>query len=158
MHGQTKMKFKIHTQDPQILGAILQNLVAWAILYPGFDHPCTRARVCAYYGVCGSWRNEYGALVEWFCQGKPRSTGRKSVTVPLCAPQISIWSWAVIIPRPVRWEAGHLTARAAAQPRMLCVVIWRYVVRLIGADISEWTADCTFLTLTVFWTCFKLPT
>jgi hypothetical protein len=33
--------------------------------------------------------NEYGALVEWYWQGKTEVMGGKPVTVPLCPPQIS---------------------------------------------------------------------
>jgi hypothetical protein len=32
---------------------------------------------------------EYGALVEWYWQGKPEKRGEKPVPVPLCPPQIS---------------------------------------------------------------------
>jgi len=31
-----------HTEDPQILGATLQNIVAMAICRPGFVHPCCK--------------------------------------------------------------------------------------------------------------------
>jgi len=31
--------------------------------------------------------NGYGALVEWYCQGKPEVLGEKPVTVPLCPPE-----------------------------------------------------------------------
>ena len=30
----------------------------------------------------------YGALVEWYCQGKTEVFGEKPVTVPLCAPRV----------------------------------------------------------------------
>jgi hypothetical protein len=32
---------KLHTEDPQILGATAQNVVATATWHPGFVHPCT---------------------------------------------------------------------------------------------------------------------
>jgi hypothetical protein len=41
------------------------------------------------YSVGGRWMNEYGALVEWYWQGKTEVLGEKTVPVPLCPPQIS---------------------------------------------------------------------
>ena len=42
------------------------------------------------YSVGGRWMSEYGAMVEWYWQGKRKIQGEKSVTVPLCLQQIPI--------------------------------------------------------------------
>ena len=48
------------------------------------------------------WRNEYGAVVEWYWQGKTEVFGETPVSVPLCTPQIPhglawdrVWAFAV---------------------------------------------------------------
>jgi hypothetical protein len=41
------------------------------------------------YSVGGRWMNEYGALVEWYWQGKTELLGEKPVPVQLYPPQIS---------------------------------------------------------------------
>jgi hypothetical protein len=33
----------------------------------------------ALYSVCGRWMNEYGAMVEWYWQGKTKVLGEKSL-------------------------------------------------------------------------------
>ena len=35
------------------------------------------------YSVGGRWMDEYGAMVEWYWQGKPEMLGEKPVPVPL---------------------------------------------------------------------------
>ena len=48
------------------------------------------------YGVGGRWMNMYGAMVEWYWQGKTNILGFKLVTVPLRPPQIAhafAWDW-----------------------------------------------------------------
>jgi hypothetical protein len=39
--GARRVHMKYHTEDPQILNAAVQNLVAQATWRPGFVHPCT---------------------------------------------------------------------------------------------------------------------
>ena len=41
------------------------------------------------YSVGGRWMNGYGALVEWYWQGKTEVLGEKPVPRPLYPPQIS---------------------------------------------------------------------
>jgi len=41
------------------------------------------------YSVGGRWMNGYGALVEWYWQGKTEVLGEETVTVPLFPPPIS---------------------------------------------------------------------
>ena len=43
------------------------------------------------YSVGGWWMNEYGAMVEWYWQGKTETLEQKSVWVSLCPPQIPHW-------------------------------------------------------------------
>ena len=40
------------------------------------------------YSVGGRWMNEYGALVEWYWQGKLKYWGEELVPLPLCPSQI----------------------------------------------------------------------
>ena len=40
-------RIKFHTEDPQILDANVQNLVAWMIWPPRFVYPCFKQR-CDY--------------------------------------------------------------------------------------------------------------
>jgi hypothetical protein len=42
-----------HTEDPQILGATIQNLVAWATWQPGFVHPCNALSHTVFLFACG---------------------------------------------------------------------------------------------------------
>jgi len=37
-----KVNIKPHTENLQILGAAIQNVVVWGTWYPGFVHPCLR--------------------------------------------------------------------------------------------------------------------
>jgi hypothetical protein len=53
------------------------------------------------YSVGGRCMNEYGALVEWYWQGKTEVLGEKPVTVPLFPPQI--WN-------EVAWDRTRFSA------------------------------------------------
>jgi len=35
--------------------------------------------------------DEYGAIVEWWLEGKPEECGEKPVTVSLCPKRIPLW-------------------------------------------------------------------
>jgi len=54
------------------------------------------------YSVGGRWMNGYGALVEWYWQGKTEVLGGKPVTVPLYPPHRLTWART----RALGWEAG----------------------------------------------------
>ena len=96
-----------------------------------------------------------GALVEWFWEEK-RSTGIKSRhSATWCAASLSM-GLDCDQTRACEVRSRPLTAWAVAQPWMLCVVIWRHVVRLIGSSIVEETADCIFMKLTVCWVVMPL--
>ena len=41
------------------------------------------------YSVGGSWMKGYGALVEWYWQGKTEVLGENLVTLPLCPSHVS---------------------------------------------------------------------
>ena len=57
------------------------------------------------YSVGGRWMDEYGAMVEWYWQGKIELLWAKPVLVPLCPPQIRQGpAWVEL--RSLRWEAG----------------------------------------------------
>jgi len=51
-----------------------------------------------HYTVGGRWMNEYGAMVEWYWQGKTAVPGEKDIIVLLCPPQS---------PHGLAWHQAH---------------------------------------------------
>ena len=51
------------------------------------------ARGKTLYSVCGRWMNEYGAMVEWYWQGKTEVLGEKHYTVCVVDGWMSMEQW-----------------------------------------------------------------
>ena len=67
------------------------------------------------YSVGGRWMDEYGAMVEWYWQGKPEVLGEKHLPVPLCSNQI----WNTLScdrTRPSTMKFRRMTARTISLP------------------------------------------
>jgi len=75
------------------------------------------------YSVGGRWMDEYGALVEWYWQGKTEVLGENPVTVSLCPPQIPQSVLASIsilhserpatdrISNSTAWQSGQISSK-----------------------------------------------
>jgi len=60
------------------------------------------------YSVCGGWMNVYGAMVEWYWQGKTEVRGEKHYTVWVVDEWMSMEQWWNDTDRE-NWSAGRKT-------------------------------------------------
>ena len=59
------------------------------------------------YSVGGRWMDEYGAMVEWYWQGKTEVLGEKHYTV--CVVDEWIWRYGGMILTGENWSSGRKT-------------------------------------------------
>ena len=70
------------------------------------------------YSVGGKWMNVYGALVEWYWQGKSEVLWKKRFPGPPCTLQISQWTGLRSNPS-LHCGGRRLTMCTVARPRLL---------------------------------------
>jgi hypothetical protein len=64
------------------------------------------------YSVCGRWMNEYGAMVEWYWQGKTEVLLEKHYTVCVVDEWMSVEQWWNDTDRG-NWSTGRKTCHNA---------------------------------------------
>ena len=134
------------TGDTEILGE--KHYIAWVVgEWMGMEHwwndtdrgnwSTGREKL---HSVGGRWMNGYGALVEWYWQGKPKYCETNLSPCHLVHHK-SHMDWPVFEPGPPRWEAG----REHHKDHLVNAAIHTVHAHTLWAVLERWYSSVTGL-------------
>ena len=102
------------------------------------------------YSVGGRWMDEYGAMVEWYWQGKTEVLGEKHYTVSVVDGWMSVEKWCPILTRKDGHNLRETSPSAASSPQISYRLSWNRTraCAVRGQRLADWAMERPTLILT----------